>query len=166
MTCVLGSQLFIYLWQVLILLIDWANDHLRRSGAIIHDTYCIKWLQFPFAYYNFLLFQNVSRKKQMCMWINCMSLGSWKIVICPWGLLLHWILKSNVPITKQWSGSLVFRVVHLRWIHARYMSWFIHLKYSRISLFSIYIWHYLSKVWPCFNGAIPTGTKWVLWLQK
>ena len=72
LTCVWGSQLFIYLWQVLILLFYWANDHLRRSGAT-NPWYCIKWLQSPFAYYNFLLLQNVSRKKQMCMWINCMS---------------------------------------------------------------------------------------------
>ena len=31
------------------------------------------------------------------------------------------VLTSNVPNIKQWSGSLVFRVIHLHWIHARYM---------------------------------------------
>ena len=29
-----GSQLFIYLWQVLIHLFHWAHDHLQRSGVI------------------------------------------------------------------------------------------------------------------------------------
>ena len=55
-------------------------------------------------------------------------------------LQLCWISTSNMPITKQQSGSAVFRVVYVHWIHARYMSWLIHLKYFRNDLFSIYTW--------------------------
>ena len=54
----------------------------------IHDTYCIKWIQSPFAYFNPFFFQNFSRRKQMCKCINCISQDSWKIIICPWGLSL------------------------------------------------------------------------------